>query len=221
MSSGFLRLIQEEERRLGQYAVYQKGRNFVPGAFESVVVVPFKLGNLQDFWPHPPIPLVVYDESGYKKNTEICRELKGSMEIEFILIADAVENVNGKLYVMGGGWSIFRSSSFPAQARFGIAVSVIISREETQAAHDIHINIAENSRRTQAQTAMQQAESLDIDGKIQVAHLSGLDEHGTQRAFLALNGNLPIPHAGKYRVTAIAGKASKSVDFEAKLVTIN
>jgi len=35
------------------------------------------------------------------------------MELEFVLIADAVENVNGKLYLLGGGWYQFTSHSFP------------------------------------------------------------------------------------------------------------
>ncbi len=143
------------------------------------------------------------------------------MEIEFVLIADAVENVNGKLYVMGGGWTLFRSPSFPAQVRFGVAVSVLVSWEETEAQHDIYIKIVENPDRPRQQTPMQQAMSLDINGKIQVMRPPGLEETSVQRVFLAVNGNLPIPQTGKYRVTASAGNVSKSVDFEAKLVTIN
>ena len=122
---------------------------------------------------------------------------------------------------MGGGWTFFRAASFPAQARFGIAVSVLVSWEETPAQHDIYIKVAENPDRRQQQTITQQPMSLDINGKIQVMRPPGLEENVVQRVFLAVNGNLPIPQTGKYRVTASAGNVSKSVDFEAKLVTIN
>jgi hypothetical protein len=140
------------------------------------------------------------------------------MEIEFVLIADAVENVNGKLYVMGGGWAVFRSASFPVQVRFGIAASLLVSWEETNAQHDVHIKVAENPDRPRQAANIQ---PLEIGSKIQVMRPPGLEEGSMQRVFLAVNGNLPIPYAGKYRVTATVGKLSKSVEFAAKLVTMD
>jgi hypothetical protein len=142
------------------------------------------------------------------------------MEIEFVLIADAVENVNGKLYVMGGGWTVFRSASFPAQIRFGIAVSIRVSWEETNAQHDVHIRVVQDPDRSQRPVANQEVMPLEIGSKVHVTRPPGLEEGSIQRVFLAVNGNLPIPHAGKYRVTALAGNRSKSVEFEARLVAL-
>jgi hypothetical protein len=122
---------------------------------------------------------------------------------------------------MGGGWTVFRSASFPAQVRFGIAVSILVSWEETNSQHDVHIKVMENPGRPRQPAAMQEVMSLEIGSKVHVMRPQGLEEGSIQRVFLAVNGNLPIPHAGKYRVTAIAGNLSKSVEFEARLVTTN
>ncbi len=54
------------------------------------------------------------------------------MEIEWLILADAAEIVNGKLYMMGGGWNrITANSELPLTKSFGISISVTVPWSHT------------------------------------------------------------------------------------------
>ena len=44
------------------------------------------------------------------------------MKIDYALLADAAQSVGGKMFVLGGGWNIFRSANYPAPVQLAIAV---------------------------------------------------------------------------------------------------
>jgi hypothetical protein len=55
--------------------------------------------------------------------------------VDFALLADAVQALSGKLYVLGGGWDILTLSSFPARhpsLAIGIRVRVPWSRADEE-----------------------------------------------------------------------------------------
>src|SRR5262249_37953283 len=52
------------------------------------------------------------------------------MEIEFVILADYVEAVNNKLYMMGGAWNQVSAASYPANHRMGIAVGLLLDENE-------------------------------------------------------------------------------------------
>ena len=51
------------------------------------------------------------------------------MKIEYALLADAAQAVGGKVFVLGGGWNLFRSASYPAPVQFAVAIGLGFSRE--------------------------------------------------------------------------------------------
>lgn len=53
------------------------------------------------------------------------------MDIQHVLVADYAEIVNGKLYLMGGGWDTYYAREIPVQMRVAVTIGVSIEWEET------------------------------------------------------------------------------------------
>lgn len=54
------------------------------------------------------------------------------MDIDCFMLADGAQAVNGKLYVLGGGWNIMGVMAFPVQQHVGIAVEIRVGWQETE-----------------------------------------------------------------------------------------
>lgn len=64
------------------------------------------------------------------------------MWVEWLVLADAAEVVNNKLYVMGGGWNrLTVRVDFPVVQHFGIALSVMVTPEETEKFHEFALDV--------------------------------------------------------------------------------
>jgi len=142
--------------------------------------------------------------SYYKSNRELWR----IVEIEFLHIADAVEAINGKLYMLGGCWTLHRSSNFPSNLRIGIALSILMSPEELEASttHCLNLGIFGPHGSLIPEVPMQFA----IDSRPASAEIP-------RRSIIALNTAVPIPAAGAYHVRVRVGDLERSVKFEAIL----
>jgi len=54
------------------------------------------------------------------------------MDIEWVILADAAEVINNKLYLMGGGWDVLRiGRPFPTQQQVAFAISIRVEWTET------------------------------------------------------------------------------------------
>jgi len=138
------------------------------------------------------------------------------MEIEFLVIADAVETVNGKLYMLGGGWNQYRSPTYPGVLHIGIAVSILVSRQEGNepSNYPIKFTLASKDVSVLPQTS---GMAIDIQARFIVPpRPKDMPADADQRVFVAVNGNFPLPKNGKYRVAAaLDGQTPKEVEFDA------
>src|SRR2546425_276377 len=73
------------------------------------------------------------------------------MEIDFLIVADAVEAVNGKLYMLGGGWNQVTLSQFPAPVRIGIALGLLVPLSDMSEKHQLQVTIFDPNNRLVAQ----------------------------------------------------------------------
>jgi hypothetical protein len=129
------------------------------------------------------------------------------MEIEFAIIADSVEAINGKLYMLGGGWNQHRATAFPSQLRMGIAVSLLIAWDETNHPHVVRLVVNE---------AVEGKPVLpEVNAEVEVGRPAGMLPGTVQRAILALNAAFPVKRPGKYEVVVRAGTSEKRVTFDA------
>lgn len=131
------------------------------------------------------------------------------MEIEFLIIADAVEAVNRKLYMMGGGWDRWTSPTYPSPMRLGIAVGLLVPWDETNERHRLRLSVIDGDGKPVIP---------EIHGEIEVGRPPGMAPGSKQRALLTINAGFPLPRPGPYEVvvTAPAGE-EKRVAFEAVL----
>ena len=125
------------------------------------------------------------------------------MEIDFVLISDAVEAVNGKLYVMGGCWESVNATSFPTTVRLGIGIRVFIGPTDI-GEHKLRVKFTD-----EAGTSI----APDVTGIVQI-----IPPHQSRSAAIAINTNLKIDHPGNYLTQVILDdREARPVSFEAKL----
>ncbi|MGD8684352.1 MAG: hypothetical protein PVG27_10415 [Chloroflexota bacterium] len=68
-------------------------------------------------------------------------------EIDYLLVADRAEVVNGKLYLMGGSWDRIQPQQFPHRMMLGIAIGVRIPFAYTDDQHTVAIELLHNDTR--------------------------------------------------------------------------
>lgn len=101
--------------------------------------------------------------------------------IEYLLVADHAEVVNGKLYLMGGGWDRFSPPAYPAVARLAIAAGIRVPFLESNTPHHLTIVIRDGDGH----------ELLRMDGDLETGRPPG--SRGEAAAIpLAVNAQLEI-----------------------------
>jgi hypothetical protein len=63
------------------------------------------------------------------------------MEVGFLLLADHSEAVNGKLYMVGGGWNVLRLPELPHEWGFHITLGLDVGWDETNTSHELTVNL--------------------------------------------------------------------------------
>jgi uncharacterized protein DUF6941 len=131
------------------------------------------------------------------------------MKIEFLILADAAQVANGKLFVLGGGWGVYRSGNYPAQAQLALGVSILIGWNETGVKHPLNITIADEAGVPIIP---------ELKGQVEAGRSEEVPQGSTQKVPLAVNLNLSIPRPGKYAIVVTAGAARSETFFDAIFV---
>ncbi len=63
------------------------------------------------------------------------------MDVGFLLLADHSEAVNGKLYMVGGGWNVLRLPELPHDWGFHIALGLDVGWDETNTHHELTVSV--------------------------------------------------------------------------------
>lgn len=131
------------------------------------------------------------------------------MKIEFMILADAAQAADGKLYILGGGWSLYRSGNYPVQIQMAVGLSILIPWDEANVKHQVTIAVAD---------AAGIPVIPEIKGQVEVAKSPDVPEGTTQKAIIAVNINMMIPRAGTYVVQSTAGTSKTETFFDAIFV---
>lgn len=128
------------------------------------------------------------------------------MQIDYLILADWAEVINGKIYVQGGGWTtITARESLPVSRTIAIAVSPRVEWHETNTPHDLVIRILREEG---------QAELARIDARFEVGRSAGLPQGSSQPHPMAVNLPLTFERAGEYEVRAsIDGEEVTTLSF--------
>ena len=68
-------------------------------------------------------------------------------EVDYLLVADRAEVVNGKLYIMGGSWDRIQPPKFPHRMMLGIAIGVRIPFAHTDDQHEVSVELHHDETR--------------------------------------------------------------------------
>ena len=63
------------------------------------------------------------------------------MNLGFVLLSDYSEHVNGKLYLIGGGWNVLRMPELPQEWSFHIGLGVDVAWHETNSPHELVVSV--------------------------------------------------------------------------------
>jgi uncharacterized protein DUF6941 len=63
------------------------------------------------------------------------------VQLGFLLLTDQAESVNGKVYVLGGGWNVLRFTELPHRWSFRIALGVDVPWDQTNQRHSLEVTI--------------------------------------------------------------------------------
>jgi uncharacterized protein DUF6941 len=126
--------------------------------------------------------------------------------VEFLILADHVEAIHGKLYMMGGGWENIAVHDFESPVTLEIAVSVDVPWNATNRPHTISVSV---------QTA--DGEILaNVDGNIVAGRPATIEHGASQRTMLSMKIPVTFPSAGTYVVVAGLNEVpAKRVAFRA------
>lgn len=117
--------------------------------------------------------------------------------VEWIILADHVEILNNKLYLMGGGWESVTVNALPTEHAFAVAVSFSVPWSETNQAHDIAIDVTDQNGATKAA----------LSGIVEAGRPGGALHGHAQRVQMGANVDLQLTSFGIYTI-------SVSVDHE-------
>lgn len=108
------------------------------------------------------------------------------MEVDFLMLADYAEAINGKIYVQGGGWdNLTVNQPFPLRQACGVALGLRVGWTETNVVHRLRVVVVDDDT---------QAEMASVEGQIEVGRAPGMPEGSSQ--FVPVAFNVPLEFHG-------------------------
>jgi hypothetical protein len=126
------------------------------------------------------------------------------MDVEWLILADAAQVINGKLYLLGGGWTTLTVAGFPAQHRCALAAAFAVPWTETSRAHAVELEVVTEDGQTLA----------TVNGRFEVGRPPGILPGQPQRLQFAAEMVLAFEAPGVFVVIARAdGEERRRVQF--------
>jgi hypothetical protein len=102
-----------------------------------------------------------------------------------LLLADFVQAVQGKLYIMGGGWSV----TGPGPVQMGIAVKFEVPWDQANVQHAFRLTLVDADEQPVRLPGGDGEQAVQVEGQFEVGRPPGL-KHGTPLDF-AVAVNVP------------------------------
>jgi hypothetical protein len=127
--------------------------------------------------------------------------------LDFLILADYAEAVNGKLYLMGGGWDRLRIPDFSQPHRLSLAVGVLVPWNATNQQHNLNLRVEGEDGQL----------LLEIALPILAGRPPTLRSGESQRLVFAINGPLQLPGPGTFAIRALLnGEEARRTVFHAE-----
>jgi hypothetical protein len=133
-------------------------------------------------------------------------ENDGQPTVDFLILADRAEAVNGKLYMMGGGWDRLYLAEFGQPQPISIGIGILVPWLATNMNHNLAIRIDNQDG----------GEIASLTLSFNTGRPPILGQAETQRIVLAFQLAPQLPAPGSYQVKSfINDQESKTVVFYA------
>lgn len=124
------------------------------------------------------------------------------MRIEWMMLADAAQVSNNKLYVLGGGWErLSVASDFPVRQRASLALAFSIPWSETNQRHGFTVRIVDEDGKDVHGA---------INGHFETGRPAGLAPGADQRVQVAIDLSMNLEKEGVYVVEATLAEQETS-----------
>jgi hypothetical protein len=126
--------------------------------------------------------------------------------VDYLLLADAAQVNQGKLYVMGGGWDRLQFPKYPASMFVGVALGVRVPWAETNRKHRFRVRAVPSDGGK---------ELLKLEGEFEVGRPPGTPAGMSQLFQVAVQGPLQVPAPGSYLLEGVVddGAARRVTPF--------
>jgi hypothetical protein len=128
-------------------------------------------------------------------------------ELEFAVIANHAEAINGLLYLQGAGWTDIQlpitPSGQPGIVHFGMAVSILVGWNETNRRFPLKLVVMHEDG----------AELATVEAQVEAGRPAGLLPGSDIRSVLAVNAEAQFPRPGRYEFRAEMGDRVRSTAF--------
>ena len=132
-------------------------------------------------------------------------------ELEFVVIANHAEAINGLLYLQGAGWTDVQQqispTGQPAIVHFGMGVSILVGWNETNRRFPLKLVVVHEDG----------AELATVNAQIEAGRPAGLPPGSDIRSVLAVNAEAQFPRPGRYEFRAELGEAVRTTAFRVHL----
>ena len=127
------------------------------------------------------------------------------IEIDFVILSDYAQAVDGKLNLIGGGWNLHHAREYPSNLLLGLGIGVLVPWSETNREHELHFEI----RKSEGAMVMKG------QGKYNVGRDVATPVGMTQRVTLGISAPLQLQEEGTYEIIVTTTGKEKRVTFEA------
>jgi hypothetical protein len=132
------------------------------------------------------------------------------MKIDYAVLADAAQAVGGKIFILGGGWNVYRSANYPAPVQLAVAVGLGFSGTEIGGRYPLKIVIADEAGVPVVP---------ELNGQIETGQLApDLPQGLPVKVPVAWNVSFGVPRPGKYTIVVTVGTAQADLTFDAIFV---
>ncbi|MGA7870139.1 MAG: hypothetical protein WCA22_04495 [Candidatus Binatus sp.] len=129
------------------------------------------------------------------------------MKIEYALLADAAQAVGGKVFVLGGGWNLFRAANYPAPVQLAIAIGLGFTSNEVGVKYPLNVVIADEAGVPVVP---------EMKGQVETGQPApDVPKTASVKIPVAININMSIPHPGTYGIIVTAGSSTAQLSFDA------
>ena len=127
------------------------------------------------------------------------------MRLDFLILADRAEAINGKLYMVGGGFDRIGVAEVPGRADYDVALGFLVDYNETNEPHEFSLTVEDEDGKVVLGP---------IGGRMEVGRPPGMARGQEQRVIVVLRGPFPANATGGFKwVPVLDGQSHAPTRF--------